>query len=282
MKKCLLPVFIGLLIAINATAQTDSLTFVKAKWETKKIAPGLRWKHYWFKKNLFNASQNINILEINPHKKISLVLGYEKQVLKPTSDFAKQANAIAAINGSFFDVKNGGAVDLIKVNGEVISENRLNKSKERDMHQKAALVFNNNKLSIGKWDGTDNWETKLEGDVMVTGPLLVFHNNMELLDTSAFVKLRHPRTAVAVTHNRILLITVDGRNANSAGVNLNELSKLVKWLNATDGVNLDGGGSTTMWINGETTNGVINYPTDNKKWDHEGERKVANVVLVKK
>jgi hypothetical protein len=29
-------------------------------------------------------------------------------------------------------------------------------------------------------------------------------------------------------------------------------------------------------------NGIVNFPTDNKKWDHEGQRKVANVVLLKK
>ncbi|MBP8067250.1 MAG: phosphodiester glycosidase family protein, partial [Pedobacter sp.] len=40
-----------------------------------------------------------------------------------------------------------------------------------------------------------------------------------------------------------------------------------------------GGGSTTLWTE---KLGVINYPSDNKKWDHEGERKVANVVILKK
>ena len=61
-----------------------------------------------------------------------------------------------------------------------------------------------------------------------------------------------------------------------------ELTKLMRWLNANDAINLDGGGSTTLWINNYMGNGVVNYPTDNKKWDHEGQRKVANVVLLKK
>ena len=51
---------------------------------------------------------------------------------------------------------------------------------------------------------------------------------------------------------------------------------------ASDAINLDGGGSTTLWITNYKDNGVVNFPTDNKKWDHEGERKVANVVLLKK
>jgi exopolysaccharide biosynthesis protein len=60
-----------------------------------------------------------------------------------------------------------------------------------------------------------------------------------------------------------------------------ELTKLTRWLKSDDAINLDGGGSTTLWINNYPENGVVNYPTDNKKWDHAGERKVANVVLLK-
>ncbi len=282
MKEFLLTFLTGFLLTLNAVAQTDSLTFVKTKWEIKKIAKGIQRKHYWFKKNLFNANENINILEINPRKTISFAIGYEKQLLKTVSDFAKETNPIAAINGSFFDVKNGGAVDMIRVNGEVISPNRLDKTGNRDTHQQAAIVFNKGKISIAKWDGTADWENKLTGDIMDSGPLLVYHGAMEKLieDTTSMVKVRHPRTAVAITRNRVLLITIDGRNENAAGLDMHELGKLLKWLKAVDGINLDGGGSTTLWLSRETPH-VVNYPTDNKKWDHEGERKVANVILVK-
>ena len=269
---------IAALFCLNAAAQTDSITFVKARWETKKIAGGLKWKHYWFKGNLFHSNQNINVLEINPNRKIKLALGYEKQVLKPVSDFATAANALAATNGGFFDVKNGGSVDLIRSNGVVIAPNRIGQG-GRVEHQLGALVFNNGALSIAKWDGTTDWETKLTGDIMVAGPVMIYRDTTIFLDTaSAFVKTRHPRTGVAVTHNRVLLVTIDGRNDNAAGVSLIEMAKILKWLKADDGINLDGGGSTTMWIN---NSGVVNYPTDNKKWDHEGARKVANAILVK-
>ncbi|MES2374963.1 MAG: phosphodiester glycosidase family protein [Bacteroidota bacterium] len=282
MKKTFLLVLTLLIFALNASAQNDSLNFVKAQWETKKIAPGVKWKHYWFKNNLFHSNQNINILEINSRRKAKLILGYEVKTLKPVADFAAESNAIAAINGGFFDVKNGGSVDLIKVDGIGLEPNHLTKNGGRVDHQKGALLFNNGILSIGKWDGTPNWEAKIPGDIMVAGPVLMYHKVMEHLDTaSAFIKTRNPRTGVAVTKNRVLLITIDGRNENAAGVTIVEMAKIVKWLNARDGINLDGGGSTTMWIKGTTPNNVVNYPTDNKKWDHEGVRKVANAVLVK-
>jgi exopolysaccharide biosynthesis protein len=278
MKKLLLVFFIGISFAMDASAQTDSLTFVKAKWETKRITGGVKWKHYWFKNDLFNSNQNINILEINPRRKVKLALGYETKTLKPVAEFAKETNAIAATNGGFFDVKNGGSVDLIKVDGIGLAANQ---GSGRVEHQQGALVFNNGTLDIAKWDGIPNWESKLQGDIMVAGPVLVDHGRMEPLNAAAeFVKTRHPRTGVAVTRNRVLLITIDGRNDNAAGMSLMEMGKIIKWLNAKEGINLDGGGSTTMWITGQTTNGVVNYPTDNKKWDHEGARKVANAVLV--
>jgi exopolysaccharide biosynthesis protein len=281
MKKHLLFLFTALLFAFDATAQNDSITFVNAKWETKKITGGLLWKHYQFKSNLFKSSQNINILEINPKRKVKLVLGYSAKKLKTVSDFAKEENAIAAINGGFFDIKNGGSVDLIKVDGIGLAPNQLGGG-SRVEHQQGALVFDNGVLSIAKWDGSPDWETKLTGDIMVAGPILAYNNNYNQVDTnSAFVKARHPRTGVAITKNRILLITIDGRNDKAAGMSLTEMTKIIKWLKASNGINLDGGGSTTMWVKGQTDNNVVNYPTDNKKWDHEGARKVANVVVVK-
>jgi len=169
--------------------------------------------------------------------------------------------------------------------GVVINENRLGKSGKRAAHQQSALLFIKGKLKIAKWNGNPDWEESLQAeDIMVSGPLLLLNQTIEKLDTAnTFNKTRHPRTAVAITKNkRVLLITVDGRNENSAGMSLFELTKLMRWLHASDAINLDGGGSTTLWINNYKDSGVVNFPTDNKKWDHEGERKVANVVLLKK
>jgi exopolysaccharide biosynthesis protein len=267
---------------LSLLAQSDSLVFVSAKWETQPIAKGITWKHYHFTgKSLFSSNQNITILDIRVKGKNRIALGYEKQVLKPTSEFGKAAHALAAINGTFFDVKNGGSVDLIKVNDSVISPNQLNQNNTRSRHQQAALVIRKGRLQVAKWNGSTDWESKLQApDIMVTGPLLVLHRQPETIDTGAFNRLRHPRSAIAVLgKKRVLFITVDGRHENAAGMSLFELRQIMQWLKVQDGINLDGGGSTTLWTPDQ---GVLNYPSDNKKWDHEGERKVANVVLVKK
>jgi exopolysaccharide biosynthesis protein len=266
-------------------AQSDSLAVLKADWKKEKITSGVRLKTFWFNKSLFNSNQNVSILEIKQKRSLFFDLGYDTKTLHKTSDFGKENAALAALNGTFFDIANGGSVDYIRADGLVINENRLGKNGNRAVHQESALVFNRGKLSIEKWNGKQDWEQSLEGeDIMVSGPLLMLNQTLEKLDTSnAFNKTRHPRTAVAITKNKqVLLITVDGRNENSAGMSLFELTKLMRWLNADDAINLDGGGSTALWINNYLESGIVNFPSDNRKWDHEGERKVANVVLLKK
>ena len=88
----------------------------------------------------------------------------------------------------------------------------------------------------------------------------------------AFVETRHPRTAVAkLKGGKFLMITVDGRSDASAGIGLEDLAKLLLEFGATDAINLDGGGSTTMFLDGK----VVNKPSDK-----EGERRVSDAILV--
>lgn len=262
-------------------AQSDSITFVTAPWEKQNIAKGVLWKKYLFKGSLFNSNQSINILEVR-NKRRTFGFGFDKKILKLTSDFGKEANALASLNGTFFDIANGGSVDFLKADGKVIEENHLRDGK-RTVHQKAGMIIDDGRMMIAKWDGTADWEAKLpESDIMLSGPLLVFNRKNEQIDSSSFSYTRHPRTAVVTSGKNILLITVDGRNENAAGMSLFELRDILRWLKACEGLNLDGGGSTALWIHNQPENGVVNYPSDNKIWDHDGERKVANVVLVKK
>ena len=88
-----------------------------------------------------------------------------------------------------------------------------------------------------------------------------------------FADARHPRTAVGVrADGRVLLVTVDGRQPErSVGMTIAELADLLIELGAVEGVNMDGGGSTTMVID----NKVVNSPSD-----LTGERPVGDALLV--
>ena len=281
--KHLLLFFQLLIITSAAIAQTDSLAVVSTDWNEQRIARGVKLKQFCFNNSLFKSNQNVTILEVKQRGKRYFDLAYEPQVLRKTSDFGQAANALAALNGTFFDIKNGGSVDFIEADDQVINNNRLAKNEARGLHQQSAILFKKGKLSLSKWSGEPEWEQTLDAeDIMVTGPLLILDSETQKLDTAnAFNKTRHPRTAVAITkNNRVLLITVDGRQENSAGMSLFELTKFINWLGASHAINLDGGGSTTLWVNNNSGGTVVNYPSDNKKWDHEGERKVANVILL--
>lgn len=286
LKKSFLTLIVLCSYVLAFAQQTDSVQLVQARWNKQRIARKVKLiTHHFTAKELFSANQNISYLEIrNRGKSPVLAIGAEEKLLKTTSTFGEENQALAAINGSFFDMKNGGSVDFIKISGKVMAENQLEKNGQRAKHQQAALAISDGKLAIKKWDGTANWERHLtEEHVLLTGPLLALNGQDEILDSTSFSRSRHPRTAVGIKANgRIVLLTVDGRNANAAGMSLTELAKTMKWLGCTSAVNLDGGGSTTLWVNGFPDAGVVNYPTDNKLWDHAGQRKVANVVLVKK
>lgn len=283
MKKIIGAALTIVLVTASAHAQTDSVTVVNAKWETVKIAPGIKLRQAWFNKNLFSSNQNISILEIKQRKRNFIQVAFSPKERIKTSDFGKRENAIAAINGTFFDVANGGSVDYLRSKGVTINGNRLNKNGSRAIHQRAAVTIDNGKMDLVEWDGTDTWEENLKSeDIMLSGPMLIADGKEKRLDTTAFVKLRHPRSAVAIKNNKAYFITVDGRNEKAAGMSLTELRSIMKWLHMDEALNLDGGGSTALWVNGLPENGIVNYPTDNKKWDHAGERKVANVLVVKK
>ena len=296
----ILHLFIVFLCINKSIAQSnkDTLNFLSAKWEITNLNKDLMWKHYQFKeKELFNSNQNIHIIIakrktwFNRHRSIPAFIS-DGDSLELTSVLAKNNNALVAINGSFFDVKKGGAVDFIRINNQIFDSTRHN-GKRLAEHQMSALVISkNHKISIEHArDSVDfRWETRLNApNVMVTGPLLIFDKKPYPLSKSAFNDNRHPRSCACITNkNELILLTADGRTAEAQGLNLKELTILMGQLNCKSAVNLDGGGSTTMYLSNALfhpiadESGVVNMPCDNKKFDHEGERKVSNILILKK
>jgi hypothetical protein len=90
---------------------------------------------------------------------------------------------------------------------------------------------------------------------------------------ASFVDTRHPRTLIGTRPDgSVWLVTVDGRQPKlSAGMTLAELQSLSVRLGLNQALNLDGGGSTTMWVQGQ----VVNSPSD-----AAGPRKVSDALLV--
>ncbi len=265
-----------LLISFTAFAQNtkDSLLVAGKDWKTEKLGKGVVWKQGHFT-DLFNSEQEINWIEIDLKKHGKRVhLAADPKVLKTTGAFAEENGALVAVNGGFFDVKNGGAVDYIKVDGRVV-----NPTRSVSVRANAVLGIHKKKVTIEAATPA-NTEGSVARDVMLSGPLLVADGEGIRLEANAFNTNRHPRTAVAIRKSRkLILMVVDGRNSKANGMSLPELALVLKWLGAKEAMNLDGGGSSTLYIRGK---GTVNYPSDNKLFDHEGQRAVANIVYLRK
>jgi len=109
------------------------------------------------------------------------------------------------------------------------------------------------------------------------GPMLVRNHRavrIEIPDDDAYqfksMKERHPRSAVGWNREHYFLVTVDGRQKESVGMTLEELGKHLAAIGCSEAMNLDGGGSATLWADGR----IRNHPSDGS------ERPIANALVV--
>ena len=266
--------FFFLISKVSAIAQSTN----QVDWRSRDVAPGLVWKTA--KAEINGALQHINILEIDLRKR-EVTLVYDSKQNRPTSEMASEAGGLAAVNAGFFDVKNGGSVTYLKVDGKQ-GEGDTAKWKSTANLNGALIIKRNGgfELELVK-DYARYTQHKKYDDVLVTGLLLMDEGKILTLPDNAFVTNRHPRTCLGIVNkNKVLLVTVDGRAEEAAGMTLQELTMLMLSLNCKEAINLDGGGSTTMRLASESS-GVVNMPSDNRKFDHLGERKVSNILVVK-
>lgn len=288
MKRALITI-LALVYAINILNGQD-LEAIKclknAKWEVTQVAKGITLKQFHFKDNnkLFNSNQYISIIEINTKKaKGRWALANNPGYITQTSKFAKDSGAIVAINGTFYNMsKPYNSVSFFRKFGELC----YNFTENMGQRDNGAVAINSKgEISIIAADTDNNgmvkskeWAKEInKPSVMGSGPMLLNNKNNSYLDNSSFNTARHPRSAIAITKNRVYLIAVDGRSKEYAqGVSLTELNTIIHYLGAEDALNLDGGGSTTLYIKQQ---GVVNHPSDNKVFDKNGERYVVNSLL---
>lgn len=269
----------ALLLTIALTAQP--LALKKLPWQEEKIDKGLVWLSL-HTDQLFSSRQNINVLEVTRRNRV--FLAYSQDTLLPTSTFAARDSALAAVNAGFFNTKEGGSVTYLKDNWKrVTGSDSALVAKKSELLEGALLIDRDRWIQIEKTRPEQYYDLSYDSrTALFTGPLLLVDDQISPLEDNAFNNNRHPRTAACLTDKkRLLLVTVDGRNAQAEGMSLPELTRLLQGLGCATAINLDGGGSTTMYIHGKPDNGVVNMPSDNKQFDHAGERPVANALLIK-
>jgi len=229
---------------------------------------------------LFNSKQVISFLVLpkTSSNKFHFEISYNNPDLKTTSSFGEINHAVAALNGSYFDMDSIAGVCYLEVDDSVINRTRAPKlkwAKPESVVNGAVILTKENKIIVQQVKLERFYEeSKEEKAVLISGPLLLINGTKTSLPDIKFVTDRHPRTLLCTTENDILFIAVDGRSSKAEGMNLIEAQDFLISLGVVDAINLDGGGSTTLWIKGE---GVINNPSD-----LTGERPVSNAFLIVK
>jgi exopolysaccharide biosynthesis protein len=99
-------------------------------------------------------------------------------------------------------------------------------------------------------------------------------NNEELKFTGKAIDDKHPRTAMGYTKdNKLIFLVIEGRHPGIAeGATLTQEAQLLREINCWEAINLDGGGSSCLLLNGKETI---------KPSDKEGQRPVPAVFIVK-
>jgi exopolysaccharide biosynthesis protein len=92
------------------------------------------------------------------------------------------------------------------------------------------------------------------GPVLIQDGLISISNNEELKFGGKAINDKHPRTAMGYTQdNKLIILVVEGRNPNAGGATLTQLAEIFKDLGCVEALNLDGGGSSCLLVNGKET-----------------------------
>ncbi|MDE6489686.1 MAG: phosphodiester glycosidase family protein [Muribaculaceae bacterium] len=289
------------------TVEKTPTLLITDGWVSDTIAPGLIYHNFEQQyDDVTKGKQIVNVLELDmtdPSYTLELryILGNSS-----CSDAVKGSDGIAGINGGYET-----EAIYIKVNNYRAHEVTLAPDHLRFWKHEGAVYWstlNDLGFTFAGKNGADAiaaYKADKHRNLIASAPMLIENydpcgtrfvdpsltaedlNRLNYEDSQRHQGVRHPRTAIAVTEDRdLLLVTVDGRwPGRGEGMNARELTEfLVKYFNPQDALNMDGGGSTTMVVkgHGDTGTNVVNYPTDNGVFDHTGERKVSTHFIIKK
>jgi len=276
MRKMLLLLILALWSISNCLA----LNYPAMVYSTpSSLVPGLSYQHA---QHPGTQKWEIDILKVNLIKaKVELRPILPKTGKKsPVTDISSEQGAIAAINGSYFDGA-GNLLSLTKIDGETIS---------RPVGTRPARsclgILSDRTLTIQpiapdliSESGYD-WSQTLHGigggpQLLKSGVVSITTTEEGFDDRSGIGPvIRNPRTALGFNNKgEVFMVTVDGRQPDwSVGMTLTEMALLLQDLGATEAINFDGGGSTTMVIG----NKLINRPSNMGNL----QRPVANALAI--
>ena len=196
---------------------------------------------------------------------------YGNNVTAKTSETAANNNAILAVNGDYYGANTTGYVIR---NGVVYRDTVREDSSNGDL-----AIYKDGSFKIIYEDQVSADQLVKDGvvNLLAFGPALV-ENGEIVVDTKSEVgqsMASNPRTAIGIIdENHYIIIVSDGRTSESEGLSLYQMAEIMKSYGVKTAYNLDGGGSSTLYFNGQ----VINKPTTNG--NTISERSVSDIVYI--
>lgn len=195
---------------------------------------------------------------------------YGTNVTAKTSVTAAENNAILAVNGDYYGANSTGYVIR---NGVVYRDTVREDSSNGDL-----AIYKDGSFKIIYEDEISAEQLVKDGvvNLLAFGPSLVEDGEITV-DTNSEVgqsMSSNPRTAIGIIdENHYIIVVSDGRTSESEGLSLYQLAEVMKSYGVKTAYNLDGGGSSTLYFNGQ----VINKPTTNGTIS---ERAVSDIVYI--
>lgn len=235
-----------------------SLAFAQAGTPVKtcKLTQTVNYKRFEFR-DFANLPIKASVLEVDLTDPKTYIRPISPGGCKLVSRMGKETGAIATVNGTYFDGK-CKSVTMVKVDGVIKALNGRSRS--------VLGIDGANALQIATVSGGQDWAQAVHA--MGGIPRIVTNGRVDVQEegySESFATGRHPRTAVGLIDDRhAIIVTVDGRSTTSKGMSLEKLAEFMIGLGAKQAVNLDGGGSTAMWIDSRFRDpaGIVNSPSD--------------------
>ncbi|MBE5995847.1 MAG: phosphodiester glycosidase family protein [Lachnospiraceae bacterium] len=196
---------------------------------------------------------------------------FGRNVTDKTSSMAEENGALLAINGDYYGFRDSG---YVMRNGYLYRSTARSGSGNEDL-----VVYADGTMDIIDESDVTAEELSAAGAVQIFsfGPGLVEDGEIAVGTDTEVDQSRssNPRTAIGMIEpGHYVMVVSDGRTSESEGLTLYELAEIMQELGCTEAYNLDGGGSSTMYYNGE----VINNPTSGR--NKIKERSVSDIVYI--
>ena len=192
---------------------------------------------------------------------------YGKNITEKTSAMAEANNAVLAVNGDYYGVQESGYV----IRNGVVYRDNGNGNDILCLYADGRMeVVDSDEYTAEELAAQGVWQAFCFGPGLLEDGLVTVTEDQEVGKSMA----SNPRTAIGmITNNHYVFVVSDGRTHESEGLSLYELAQFMQTLGVQTAYNLDGGGSSTMYFNGQ----VVNNPTTNGKIK---ERGVSDIVYI--